>query len=141
MLCAQGGDKAGREKAERPQGDDAHTTVLDEPARVRGVRVGASPEWLATRLRAVGLRPINNVVDATNFVLHELGQPLHAFDLDALAGAVVVRRATAGERLTTLDGQDRALDPTDLLITDGSGPIALAGVMGGGPTEIARVAV
>jgi len=95
-----------------------------------------SPAWLQRRLVLAGMRPISLAVDVTNHVMIELGQPLHAFDLDALSGAIVVRRARAGERLTTLDGQDRALDEGDLLITDGSGPIALAGVMGGGPTEI-----
>jgi phenylalanyl-tRNA synthetase beta chain len=96
----------------------------------------ASPPWLQRRLALAGMRPISLAVDVTNHVMLELGQPLHAFDLDALQGEVVVRRARAGERLTTLDGQERALDPADLLITDGSGPIALAGVMGGGPTEV-----
>lgn len=96
----------------------------------------ASPPDLQRRLVLCGMRPISLAVDVTNAVMLELGQPLHAFDLDALTGEVVVRRATPGERLTTLDGQDRALDPEDLLITDGSGPIAIAGVMGGGPTEV-----
>lgn len=95
-----------------------------------------SPVWLQRRLTLAGMRPISLAVDVTNAVMIELGQPLHAFDLDALQGEIVVRRAQPGERLTTLDGQDRALDPTDLLITDGSGPIALAGVMGGGSTEV-----
>ncbi len=95
-----------------------------------------SPAWLQRRLVLAGMRPISLAVDVTNHVMVELGQPLHAFDLAALQGEVVVRRAQPGERLTTLDGQDRALDPADLLITDGSGPIALAGVMGGGPTEV-----
>jgi phenylalanyl-tRNA synthetase beta chain len=103
---------------------------------IRGVRVGPSPEWLATRLRAIGLRPISNVVDATNFVLHELGQPLHAFDLDRLGGEVVVRRARAGERITTLDGVDRALAADMLVIADGARPVAIAGVMGGADTEV-----
>ncbi|MCW2544078.1 MAG: phenylalanyl-tRNA synthetase, beta subunit [Frankiales bacterium] len=98
----------------------------------------ASPPWLHRRLTLAGMRPISLAVDITNHVMLELGQPLHAFDLDTLQGAVVVRRARAGERLTTLDGQERPLDPGDLLITDDRGPIALAGVMGGGETEISR---
>jgi phenylalanyl-tRNA synthetase beta chain len=106
-------------------------------AVVRGVRVGPSPAWLASRLRAVGLRPVNNVVDATNYVLHELGQPLHAFDLDRLAGGeVVVRRATDGERIRTLDGEDRKLDGEMLVIADRDGPVAVAGVMGGEESEV-----
>lgn len=105
-------------------------------AVIRGVRIGPSPEWLASRLRAVGLRPISNVVDATNYVLHELGQPLHAFDLDRLGSAVVVRRARAGERLTTLDGTDRKLAPDMLVIADETRPVAVAGVMGGADTEV-----
>ncbi|MCW2614099.1 MAG: pheT [Frankiales bacterium] len=95
-----------------------------------------SPAWLQRRLVLAGMRSVSLIVDVTNHVMIELGQPLHAFDADTLAGGIVVRRATAGERLTTLDGQDRALGPSDLLITDGSGPVALAGVMGGGPTEV-----
>ncbi|HEX6070149.1 MAG TPA: phenylalanine--tRNA ligase subunit beta [Longimicrobiaceae bacterium] len=105
-------------------------------AVVRGVRIGPSPEWLATRLRAIGQRPINNVVDATNYVLHELGQPLHAFDLTRLGKRVVVRRARAGETLRTLDGVDRILDADMLVIADAERPVALAGVMGGEETEV-----
>jgi phenylalanyl-tRNA synthetase beta chain len=107
-------------------------------AVIRGVRVGPSPEWLASRLRAVGLRPINNVVDATNYVLLELGQPLHAFDLAKLGGGVRIRRAAAGERIRTLDGVDRALDPQMLVIADASRPVAVAGVMGGEGTEVSE---
>ena len=95
-----------------------------------------SPAWLQRRLALSGMRSVSLAVDVTNHVMLELGQPLHAFDLAALRGPVVVRRARAGETLTTLDGQQRVLDPQDLLITDDSGPIALAGVMGGGPTEV-----
>jgi phenylalanyl-tRNA synthetase beta chain len=95
-----------------------------------------SPLWLQRRLTLAGMRPISLAVDVTNHVLLELGQPLHAFDLDKLAGPIVVRRAAAGETLATLDGQKRDLDPEDLVITDDSGPIALAGVMGGASTEV-----
>ena len=104
---------------------------------IRGVKVGPSPAWLATRLRAIGLRPINNVVDATNYVLHELGQPLHAFDLRKLAGpAIVVRRARSGESLLTLDGETRKLAPDMLVIADAQRPCAIAGVMGGRDSEV-----
>jgi phenylalanyl-tRNA synthetase beta chain len=104
---------------------------------VRGVSVGASPGWLRERLEASDIRSINNVVDVTNLVLLERGQPLHAFDLARVRGGrVVVRRAAPGERLTTLDGQDRALEPDDLVIADAQGAIALAGVMGGADSEV-----
>lgn len=104
---------------------------------VRGVRVGPSPERLRRRLEAAGLRSINNVVDATNWVLLELGQPIHAFDLAKLRGAEVrVRRAAPGETLATLDGALRRLDPGDLVIADAERAIALAGVMGGSETEV-----
>src|SRR5262249_2487632 len=104
---------------------------------VEEVTIGASPSWLANRLKACGVRPINNVVDVTNFVLLELGQPLHAFDLDKVAGAeIVVRTARPGERLTTLDGKERLLDRDDLLICDRDKPQAIAGVMGGAASEV-----
>ncbi|MFQ5896845.1 MAG: phenylalanine--tRNA ligase subunit beta [Candidatus Methylomirabilia bacterium] len=104
---------------------------------ITGLSVAPSPPWLAQRLRAVGLRPINNLVDVTNYVLWELGHPLHAFDYDTLAEhAIHVRRARAGERLTTLDGQERALSDSMLLIADPSRPIGLAGIMGGANTEV-----
>jgi phenylalanyl-tRNA synthetase beta chain len=104
---------------------------------ITGLTVQPSPPWLAQRLRAVGLRPINNLVDVTNYVLWELGQPLHAFDYDTIAQhRIVVRRARAGERLTTLDGQERALGQDMLMICDPEGPIAVGGVMGGGATEV-----
>ncbi len=108
---------------------------------IRGVRVTPSPDWLASRLRAVGLRPINNVVDATNYVLHELGQPLHAFDLQKLGPAVVVRRARAGETLVTLDGKAHELTPASLVIADAHRAVALAGVMGGLDTEVGNETV
>jgi phenylalanyl-tRNA synthetase beta chain len=104
---------------------------------ITGLQVKPSPPWLAQRLRAVGLRPINNLVDVTNYVLWEMGQPLHAFDYDTIAAhAIVVRRAQPGERLRTLDGQDRALEPDTLLICDRERPVAIGGVMGGGNTEV-----
>lgn len=104
---------------------------------VRGVRMVPSPEALQRRLERCGVRPINAVVDATNYVLLDLGQPLHAFDLHRLAGSrIVVRRAAAGEELTTLDGLRRRLEPTDLVIADGERAVALAGIMGGADSEI-----
>ncbi len=103
----------------------------------RDVTVGPSPIWLKARLLAAGMRPISNVVDVTNYVMLALGNPLHAFDYATLAGGrIVVRRATSGERLRTLDGVDRELEPYDLMIADGERSIALAGIMGGEETEI-----
>lgn len=104
---------------------------------ILGVRVGPSPDWLRRRLEAIGQRSIHNVVDATNFVLWELGHPLHPFDLDRLEGkAIVVRRARAGETLRTLDGVDRPLFPEVPVIADAARPVALAGIMGGEASEI-----
>ncbi|MBI3550126.1 MAG: phenylalanine--tRNA ligase subunit beta [Elusimicrobia bacterium] len=101
-----------------------------------GVRVSPSPGWLAKRLEGAGLRPINSVVDVTNYVLFELGHPLHAFDADKLKGDVVVRRAKTGEKIKTLDGKEHALEAGDLVIADASGPIAIAGVIGGEATSV-----
>jgi phenylalanyl-tRNA synthetase beta chain len=95
-----------------------------------------SPQWLQRRLTLAGMRPISLAVDVTNHVMLDLGQPLHAFDRSRLRGGIVVRRARQGEHITTLDDVDRALDPDDLVITDDSGAIAIAGVMGGASTEI-----
>ncbi|HEY9405625.1 MAG TPA: phenylalanine--tRNA ligase subunit beta [Pyrinomonadaceae bacterium] len=104
---------------------------------VRGVQIALSPAWLVARLQAVGQRSINNVADITNYVMLELGQPLHAFDLEKLnEHRLVVRRAHAGERLTTLDGVERELDAEMLVIADASRAVAVAGVMGGAETEI-----
>jgi phenylalanyl-tRNA synthetase beta chain len=104
---------------------------------ITGVRIAESPAWLAARLEALGQRTINNVADITNYVLLELGQPLHAFDFDRLRGRrIIVRRANAGEQLTTLDGTDRALTPEMLVIADAERAVALAGIMGGADSEI-----
>ena len=104
---------------------------------IRGVAVGQSPKWLQERLLAAGLRPINNVVDVTNYVMLEWNQPLHAFDYDKIRGKrIVVRRAGEGERLITLDGVDRELTPDVLAIADEAGAVAIAGVMGGADSEV-----
>jgi phenylalanyl-tRNA synthetase beta chain len=106
-------------------------------ATVEGVQIGQSPCWLRYRLHVLGLRAINNAVDITNLVLLEYGYPTHAFDLDLVQGsAIEVRCARAGERIDALDGQDRALDADDLVICDGRGPVAIAGVMGGQRSSI-----
>ncbi len=102
----------------------------------RDAAIAPSPVWLKARLLAAGMRPISNVVDVTNYVMLALGNPLHAFDWDTVRGGVVVRRARDGERLTTLDGQLRDLDPRDLLIADHERAVALAAVMGGEETEV-----
>ncbi len=103
----------------------------------RDVTIGPSPVWLKARLLAAGVRSISNVVDVTNYVMLALGSPLHAFDFETLdEGRIVVRRATQGEKLRTLDGVERALDPRDLVIADATRAVALAGIMGGEQTEI-----
>lgn len=104
---------------------------------IRGVSVGPSPPWLSNRLLAVGVRPINNIVDATNYVMMELGQPLHAFDYAKLEESrIVVRRARAAEKLETLDGATHDLSEETLVIADGQRPVALAGIMGGANSEV-----
>jgi phenylalanyl-tRNA synthetase beta chain len=146
-----------RDPAERPWEQVAPGSgfpiAVDDQGPIRG-RVGASefvvrvvrdvdptkptPAWMVARLTLAGIRSLGILIDITNYVMLELGQPIHGYDLDKLQGGLTVRRATPGETLETLDGKVRTLDPEDLLITDDSGPIGLAGVMGGGTTEMSE---
>lgn len=139
-----------RYKESRERTDKWVSVRIDDPescprytARlVRGVNVAPSPLWLQDALKAVGVRPINNVVDVTNYVLMELGHPLHAFDFDRLErGAIVVRRAKEGEVFVTLDAKERRLRSDTLMICDAARPVAIAGVMGGANTEISESTV
>jgi phenylalanyl-tRNA synthetase beta chain len=134
------------EESVEPAGDFA-TVEVKEPDRcprylarvIRGVRPGASPLQAQVRLTACGMRPLSNVVDATNYVMLEMGQPMHPFDLERLAeSTIVVRRAASGERLVTMDGTERTLDEEDLVIADARRGVAVAGVMGGGETEVSE---
>jgi phenylalanyl-tRNA synthetase beta chain len=134
-----------------PRTGDGFSVTIDDAAPIRG-RVGSTtfvtrvvrgidataptPAWMVARLKLAGVRSISLPVDITNYVMFELGQPLHGYDLGRVQGGLVVRRAAAGEHLTTLDGQDRALDTEDLVIADDAGAVGLAGVMGGERTEI-----
>ncbi|MDQ6687286.1 MAG: phenylalanine--tRNA ligase subunit beta [Actinomycetota bacterium] len=142
-------DVAYRDPADRTlprPNDSGYPVVLEDPGcpvfvtrTVTGFEAGApTPPWLARRVQLAGMRPISLAVDVTNYVMLELGQPIHGYDGDRLAGPIRVRRARLGERLTTLDGIERNLSAEDLLITDDSGPIGLAGVMGGQTTELSE---
>ena len=107
---------------------------------IENVKVGSSPKWLKDRLTAIGLRPINNIVDITNFVMMEYGQPLHAFDRDLLAGnKIIIRRAKKGEPFASLDGTELKLEPDALVIADGEKPVALAGIMGGTNCQVSEI--
>ena len=127
-----------------PGRGSAKVEVLDKKACpryvgciIKNVKVGPSPEWLVERLNAVGVRSVNNIVDITNYVLFETGQPLHAFDLDKLEGGkIIVRKAKKGESIVAIDGVKRELEPGMLIIADANSPVAIAGIMGGKLTEI-----
>ncbi|MCH2223287.1 MAG: phenylalanine--tRNA ligase subunit beta, partial [Crocinitomicaceae bacterium] len=108
---------------------------------IQGVSVKASPEWLQKRLRSIGLSPINNVVDVTNFVMHELGTPLHAFDADKLNGKIVVKNAKDKDVFTTLDGVDRQLSSENMMITNGVDHLCIAGVLGGSDSGISETSM
>ena len=126
------------------EGEAMPVEVLDATASprytgvtIRDVKVGPSPEWLQKKLMSIGLKPINNVVDISNFILFELGQPLHTFDADKVKGGkVIVRRASDGEKIVTLDGVERTLAPTDIVIADSEGPMCIAGVFGGAESGV-----
>jgi phenylalanyl-tRNA synthetase beta chain len=98
---------------------------------ISGITVKPSPEWLKNKLKAIGLTPKNNIVDVTNYVLHELGQPLHAFDASKINGNIIVDTVPSGTKFTTLDGIERSLNDEDIMICDSQGPLCIAGVFGG----------
>jgi phenylalanyl-tRNA synthetase beta chain len=149
-LAAAGGLKVSKPEPEVKEDaalkvKELATVRVDDPelcprytARViQGVKIGPSPQWLQSRLELCGVRSINNVVDATNYVLLELGQPLHAFDYDQLAGhEIIVRKAKEGEKITLLDGKERVLNSENLVIADQKEAVALAGIMGGSAKEV-----
>ena len=132
------------EKEEKYEATSLQVAIESDSCRnyvgqiVKNVEVKSSPLWLQTRLMNSGIRPINNIVDITNYVLLEFGQPMHAFDKDLVGDKIVVRDAKEGEVLETLDGEERKLQTTDLVITDGTRAIALGGVMGGKNTEVSE---
>ncbi|HCG71833.1 MAG TPA: phenylalanine--tRNA ligase subunit beta, partial [Nitrospina sp.] len=106
---------------------------------IENVKPGPSPKWLCDRLQAIGLRPINNIVDITNFVMMEYGQPLHAFDRELLSGnKIIIRNANKGEKFTSLDGSELKLDVDALVIADEEKPVALAGIMGGANSQVSE---
>ena len=138
LMSATSAELRARVRVEDPEGCPRFDARI-----IEGIAVGPSPGWLRQRLRAVGLRPINNVVDITNFVLHELGQPLHAFDLDRFVEVgggktadVVVRRARAGDHVVDLLGTDRTLSDQDMVVCSGETPASIAGVIGGSSTAV-----
>jgi len=125
--------------AVRVEIDDLDLCPLYTARIIRGVKVGPSPDWLVRRLEAVGVRPVNNIVDVTNYVLMETGQPLHAFDFAGIGGAqIIVRRAKEGEHFVAIDHTEHSLSPERLVIADATHAVALAGVMGGAETEISE---
>jgi phenylalanyl-tRNA synthetase beta chain len=137
---AAGEPVAGQVKVEI---EDARLSARYSAMLIKGIRVGPAPGWMQRRLQYAGMRPINNIVDVTNYVMLEWGQPLHAFDYDALrrraggkAPVITVRPARTGEVITTLDGVRRELTPDNLVIADAASPVAIAGVMGGADTEV-----
>jgi phenylalanyl-tRNA synthetase beta chain len=103
---------------------------------IRDVKIGPSPKWLTNRLEKMDLRTVNNIADITNYCLFETGQPTHTFDYDKIRGKIIVRRAHRGEKIVTIDGRERTLEPDMLVIADEEKPVALAGVMGSKDTEI-----
>lgn len=112
--------------------EDTHACPRYTGVAIKGVKVGESPEWLQKRLNLIGLRPVNNIVDATNYILHSFGQPMHCFDLDKIEGRqIIVKRATEGEKFTTLDEAEHKLSSADLMICNAERPMCIAGVFGG----------